>query len=164
MTTEHHELNEPDEGTLEWHTLLNENWRSLDSIVPIQGAKSERPTADGTQPPYLVTAPNDERAVYVDDAGTWVKVAEPVFEDSGTYTGDGTTGRTIALGFQPSKVILVDEAGNVYDRYEGLGTGVYGADPSGELSFAADGFTVGDNVIDADPNTNGETYSYKARQ
>lgn len=81
----------------------------------------------------------------------------------GTYTGDGTTGRLIDLGFRPEWVIIEDGAGNLYEvRDSGYGPFI-GTTPAGELSIADSGFTVGDNGADADPNTNAETYSYEVK-
>lgn len=45
----------------------------------------------------------------------------PVF---GTYTGDGTQGRTISLGFTPHAVILCDNYGNMHDDINGYIGGI----------------------------------------
>ena len=45
----------------------------------------------------------------------------PVF---GTYTGDGTQGRTISLGFTPRAVILCDNYGNMHDDINGYIGGI----------------------------------------
>lgn len=64
-------------------------------------------------------------------AGTYEKFIEnmskagalgiPVF---GTYTGDGTQGRTISLGFTPCAVILCDNYGNMHDDINGYIGGI----------------------------------------
>lgn len=62
--------------------------------------------------------------------GTGVKTYEelagkisgiPIF---GTYTGDGTQGRTISLGFTPRAVVLCDNYGNFHDDINGYTGGI----------------------------------------
>ncbi len=62
--------------------------------------------------------------------GTGVKTYEelagkisgiPIF---GTYTGDGTQGRTISLGFTPRAVVLCDNYGNFHDDINGYVGGI----------------------------------------
>lgn len=86
----------------------------------------------------------------------------PMEAITGSYKGNGTTGRTISLGFQPRIVVVEGSDGTQYDIREGMTKGGVGSSPSGELSIASDGFTVGDNSADADPNTDTESYSYWA--
>lgn len=80
---------------------------------------------------------------------------------TGAYTGDGTTGRTISTSRPPSLVIIEGSDGTIYSAARGLSGSPMGTDPSGELSIGSSGFTVGDDGADADPNTNGESYSYR---
>jgi len=75
-----------------------------------------------------------------------------------TYTGDGTTGRTISLGFTPTYVAVRGSDGTWYDVHGEFGTGYQHTSPTGELSIVDDGIAVGDNSGDADPNTDTETY------
>lgn len=89
------------------------------------------------------------------------RVLNPV---SFQYTGDGSTGRTLASNFQ-FEYALVTEAGSgsAEDAYAGNvpdGT-LTGNTFSGELTVGV-GITVGDNSGDSDPNTNNETYDVHA--
>jgi hypothetical protein len=79
-----------------------------------------------------------------------------------SYTGDGTTGRTISLGWRPSKVFVEGSDGTLYEVRDDSLSPIDGVAPSGELSIVDDGFTVGDNGADADPNTDTETYQFGA--
>lgn len=76
-----------------------------------------------------------------------------------TYTGDGTTGRNIDLGFTPSYVAVQGSDSTWYDVHREFGNGYQHTTPTGELSIVDGGFQVGDNAGDADPNTTGETYT-----
>jgi len=75
-----------------------------------------------------------------------------------SYTGDGTTGRTVNLGFTPNYVAVRGSDGTWYDVHSEFGNGYQHNSPSGELSISAGGITVGDNGSDADPNTDTEPY------
>lgn len=89
---------------------------------------------------------------------------------SGSYTGDGTDGKGIAVGWQPSLVVVKQDGATEFV----VRTSTMGADetkPSLEdasaltsnliQSFTATGFTVGD---DAAVNSNGATYYWTAWQ
>jgi hypothetical protein len=81
----------------------------------------------------------------------------------GSYTGDGTQGRTIDVGVRPVAVIIRASDGTTYDVWQFddvIARGVFGNDPAGQLGIADNGISIGDNGADADPNTNGETYRY----
>jgi len=78
-----------------------------------------------------------------------------------SYSGDGTTGRTLAVDFQFEEARVEESGGTAVDAYAGgLSNGALGGSTfSGELTVeSTGGLTVGDNGGDADPNTNGETY------
>lgn len=103
---------------------------------------------------------------------------------TGTYTGDGTTSNAITgLGFPPSYVKIVassaaDLTANIfYETWDELNDDA----PTGQglahtaiatlehiyinesiSSLDADGFTVSDRSINADPNAVGVTYNYVA--
>lgn len=77
----------------------------------------------------------------------------------GTYTGDGTQNRTILLGFTPTYVAVRGSDGTWYDIHADFGEGFDHSVPTGELNIVTDGFQVGDNDGDADPNTDTETYT-----
>lgn len=91
------------------------------------------------------------------DGSNW-RILSPV---QFSYTGDGTTGRTIAGDFQFNWIVIEEAGGTVVDAYvSGLSNGAMsGGSFSGELTVeSTGGFTVGDNSGDADPNTDTETY------
>ena len=75
--TEHHDIELPEEDDLRWHIILNAAFDYLDRQVPQQGSLSNRPTATGYNPPYIVTEPSAEKGVYADVDGSWVLVAAP---------------------------------------------------------------------------------------
>jgi len=79
-----------------------------------------------------------------------------------SYTGDGTTGRTINLDRRPSLVYVEGSDGTLYETRDDSLSAINGTTPSGELSISDTGFSVGDNGADADPNTDTETYQVLA--
>lgn len=91
------------------------------------------------------------------DGSNW-RVLEAV---SFSYTGDGTTGRTLAADFAFERVTVEEGGGTAVDAYAGgLSNGALSGNSfAGELTVeSTGGFTVGDNGADADPNTDTETY------
>jgi hypothetical protein len=81
----------------------------------------------------------------------------------GTYSGDGMTGRLIKTYSDPEHVIIEDGSGTLYDVHAQFGTGFEYTAPSGELSLADGGFTVGNNGSGADPNASGKAYTFYVR-
>lgn len=78
-----------------------------------------------------------------------------------SYSGDGTTGRTLATDFRFEQVVVEESGGNVSDAYAGgLSDGALATFAfEGELIVeSTGGVTIGDNDANADPNTDGETY------
>jgi hypothetical protein len=99
--------------------------------------------------------------------------------DTGSYTGDGSTGQAITgLGFQPKFVIIwirpsgeastqfhmkLDQSWGDYSVFAGVfGSGDHYVFDNKINSLDADGFTVDDDGLDSHPNTNGVTYDYVA--
>jgi len=74
-TTTNHDYNTPTEDTFDWGDLLNQNFETMDESVPLQGSLSNRPSANGSRPPYFVTSPDTDQGVYCDVDGAWVKIA-----------------------------------------------------------------------------------------
>lgn len=95
----------------------------------------------------------------ITDNGEFTKINGRV---KGTYTGDGTQNRRIAVGYRPSLVYVEGSDGTLYEVRDDSLSVINGSAPSGELSIQSDGFEVGDNGADADPNTDQETYTYIA--
>lgn len=103
---------------------------------------------------------------------------------SGTYAGDGTTSLAITgLGFQPiylkitrrdtatgTNISIIETWEDVIDDnangqallHNNVAANEHETLTDGIKSFDTDGFTVGDNSADADPNSNGITYNYIA--
>lgn len=81
----------------------------------------------------------------------------------GTYTGDGTQSRYLSALGSPSEVIIKGEDGTIYDFNKAFGKGFKHNAPTGEISIGPYGFKIGDNGADADPNTEGKTYTYRAK-
>lgn len=169
-TTTNHNLNKPVDDEDDWGTDLNNNADTLDAILKNLTANGAVASADLTS----TTGSNAGEVLRHDGTGTlpagalcrwdgsnW-RLLEPV---SFSYTGDGTTGRTIAASFQFEQVIVEEAGGTAVDAYAGgLSNGALsGGSFSGALTVeSTGGFTVGDNSADADPNTNGESYSVHA--
>lgn len=130
-------------------------------------------TSFNTQDVTSISSPSDGDTAYHDGTGTlpqvlckfdgnnW-RIVEAV---SFSYTGDGSTGRTIASDFQFEKVVVQEGGGTAVESYVGgLSNGTLSGNSfSGELTVeSSGGFTVGDNSADSDPNTNTETYEVYA--
>lgn len=81
---------------------------------------------------------------------------------SGTYTGDGTTGRHIVTFTNPEHVIVEGSDGTLYDVHAQFGPGFEHNDPAGELSLTDGGFTISSSS-GTDPNITGETYTFYAQ-
>lgn len=91
--------------------------------------------------------------------GTYTRIDGRVQD---TYTGDGNQNRRITLGFRPSVVYVEEAGGTLHEvRDDGLSL-INGSSPTGELSIEADGFDIGDNGNDSDPNTDTESYTFVA--
>lgn len=82
---------------------------------------------------------------------------------AGTYTGDGTTGRSIRLAVAPEYVVIEGSDGAKYDVHRQFGTGYHHTTPTGELSLTDNGIIVGSSSGGNDPNISGENYTFYAR-
>lgn len=93
----------PQEGTLDWHIPLNENFQRLDRDVEIRDAAANRSNYDPQSgAKFLAT---DTYDVYLGDGGSWNKVGNLADGDSGSTSGSGTSlsealaaGNVVAVG------------------------------------------------------------------
>ena len=102
-----------------------------------------------------------------DDIATLKEDGAIVF---GTYTGNGSTTRTINLGFNPTAVLIFDTIGRTYSKndyvFGGLALRGHPIEPtiSGQqsaLTVTSNGFTVASN-IDAQTNSSDKVYYFIA--
>lgn len=116
-------------------------------------------------------------AALANELSPYIGTGSAVF---GTYNGDGTTKRTISLGFTPSAVIVVDGRGRMTDQdivYGGVCIGTKGvrsvsctasshestwANGHTALLITSDGFFCSYYSSNIKTNTSGETYRYIA--
>lgn len=92
--------------------------------------------------------------------GTGWKPLQPIND---TYTGNGNSEQTVSLRFKPMAVVIEESSGDMEIRRRGLSRAVLaGSSMAGKFDLGTNGFTVGDDGSDADPNTDGETYNYWA--
>jgi hypothetical protein len=138
---------------------------------------------------YVVGSPwqdttNDEDYICLDNtdgAAVWYRTASATEGrvKAGTYTGDGTESQGITgIGFAPKfvkvwehktsaqTIIAFQKASDFYTQFSektstGAGTEHY-IIANALISLDSDGFTVDDNAVDADPNTDSEVYDYIA--
>jgi len=83
---------------------------------------------------------------------------------TGSYTGDGTTGRKIGAGMNPEHVVIQNQSsGTYYDVHVQFGEGWQFNPPSGGLSIVEGGFQVDNGGSNGDPNVNGTTYEFSIR-
>lgn len=77
VETDNHGLTLPTEDTFNWGEIVNQNFKKIDEDQPLQGTLSNRPSANGSRPPYIVVSPSADKGVYADVDGSWVQVAAP---------------------------------------------------------------------------------------
>jgi hypothetical protein len=95
------------------------------------------------------------------DGSNW-QILEPV---SFSYSGDDTTGRTLAAAFRFEQVVVTESGGNGTDAYAGgVPNGMLTSyNFAGELTVeSTGGVTIGDGGSGEDPNTDNETYEVYA--
>lgn len=100
---------------------------------------------------------------------------------TGSYIGDGTTSKSIKVGFKPKFVKITRDpdadwnTSKILTRIDGMsttraiqvmgvidGVNIVFEAPLRLLSLDNDGFTVCDGTTDEDPNTDGQKYVYVA--
>jgi hypothetical protein len=82
-----HSYETPQEGTLDWHVPLNDNFRQLDRDVEIRDADSNRGSYDPVDGgKYLAT---DTGRVYIGDGSTWNYLGDVVPERTGSSDASG---------------------------------------------------------------------------
>jgi hypothetical protein len=70
--TENHNLNTPQEGTLDWHVPLNENFRAMERKLPIVDADTAKTNYEPYPDTLYVGA--DSGTLYVGNGSEWVQV------------------------------------------------------------------------------------------
>jgi len=115
MTTENHELNTPDEGTLNWDEPLNENFRLLDTGIEVRDTEAnidQYAPKDGAK--YLAT---DTGRRYLGDGDQWneAPVHLPDLLDAPTYSDRPTETTTGELWYQTDidALVVQTQAGSV---------------------------------------------------
>lgn len=122
--------NTPEQGTLDWHIPLNENFNKLDKHVEIRDVDGNRGNYDPKSgAKYLAT---DTGAVYLGDGSQWNYLGEIVPEQS----GDTGSGRLV----QPGNVQ------NAIDTVASNGGGTVRLDPKQRYEQPASPWTVKKDV------------------
>lgn len=70
--TENHGFNEPDKGTTDWHILLNENFKSLDTAIEIRDSNDERDHYTPKEGAKFLAI--DTHEVYLGDGASWNRI------------------------------------------------------------------------------------------
>jgi hypothetical protein len=145
VQTDYHIEELPDSGgdQNEWGDILNDLLRYYDGQIERRGAKTERP-ATGDVPAgakYVVDEGDDEGAVYLEDAGSWVKLPVNVV----VYSDDSNA---------PAKTVYFDSTDEQLEYKDASGTihsGSGGTDTRTDVSD--DGTTVVSETEDIDFGT-----------
>ncbi len=98
--------------------------------------------------------PNSGASINNGGEGKWTR--------TGTYTGDGSTDRSIYIAKASDHVVVEAADGTLYDVHSDFGTGYQHNAPAGELSISGNSIILGDDGSDAEPNTSGESYRFYA--
>jgi hypothetical protein len=80
--TQNHDLKTPQEGTLDWHIPLNENFRAIERRLPIVDTDAAKSNYEPYAKTLYVAA--DTGTMYVGDGSSWVKVGNRDDTDSGS--------------------------------------------------------------------------------
>jgi hypothetical protein len=139
VNTNYHDEGVPDPGgdRDQWGDILNDLLRYYDGQIERRGAKSERPAA-GNVPvgaKYVVDEGDDEGAVYLEDAGSWVKLPVNIV----VYSDDSNApAETVYFDSTDERLEYKDGGGTIHS-----GSGSFSGDPS---DLNQDGATDGQHI------------------
>lgn len=112
MKTPFHNYNTPDEGTVDWHIPLNENFEKLDTDIEIRGPeadKGEYEPKEGTK--YEAV---DSGAVYYGDGDAWVLADRQVDE----FNTNVLSTRKLFNDTYPGSAIVAPSVPSAYNKIQ----------------------------------------------